>query len=175
MQGTRVKIPGLRRSHMVWGSCVPQLLSPRSRGHELRPLKAACPRAMSMRACQVASVVSDSLWPHELQPVVPLSVGFFRQEYWSRSPGPSPGDLPNPGIEPVSLISPALAGGLFTTSMTWEAQRRGRFLANFGLTYISTVDLHRVAQSCLLCATYNNKYYLWLKTTPKGMCCHNLE
>ena len=42
----------------------------------------------------------------------PLSMGFPRQEYWSRLPFPSPGDPPNPGIEPAS---PALAGGLFTT------------------------------------------------------------
>ena len=34
---------------------------------------------------------------------------------------PPPGDLPNPGIEPASLMSPALAGGFFTTSATWEA------------------------------------------------------
>ena len=34
---------------------------------------------------------------------------------------PSPGDLPDTGIEPISLTSPALAGGLFTTSATWEA------------------------------------------------------
>ena len=36
---------------------------------------------------------------------------------------PLPGDLPNPGIEPVSLVSPALAGGLFTISAPWEAPR----------------------------------------------------
>ena len=48
--------------------------------------------------------------------------GFSRQEYWSGLPCPSPGDFPNPGIEPVSLRSPALAGGFFTTSATWEAQ-----------------------------------------------------
>ena len=51
----------------------------------------------------------------------PLSMGFSRQEYWSGLPCPPPGDLPNPGIEPVSLMSPALAGGFFTTSATWEA------------------------------------------------------
>ena len=50
-----------------------------------------------------------------------LSMGFSRQEYWSGLPCPSPGDLPNPGIEPVPLMSPALAGGFFTTSDTWEA------------------------------------------------------
>ena len=35
----------------------------------------------------------------------------------------SPGDLPNPGIEPVTLKSPTLAGGFFTTSATWEASK----------------------------------------------------
>ena len=46
---------------------------------------------------------------------VPLSVGFPRQEYWSELPFPSPGDLPNPGIEPVS---PALVGRFFTTELS---------------------------------------------------------
>ena len=52
---------------------------------------------------------------------VPLSMGFSRQEYWSGLPRPPPGDLPNPGIEPMSLRSPALAGGFFTTNTTWKA------------------------------------------------------
>ena len=51
----------------------------------------------------------------------PLSMGFSRQEYWSGFPFPSPGDLPEPGIEPMSLTSPALAGGFFTSSAAWEA------------------------------------------------------
>ena len=41
----------------------------------------------------------------------PQSMGFSRQEYWSGLPFPSPGDLPNPGIGPTSLMSPELAGG----------------------------------------------------------------
>ena len=45
----------------------------------------------------------------------PLSMGSFRQEYWSKLPFPSPGDLPKPGIKPTSLVSPALAGIFFTT------------------------------------------------------------
>ena len=48
----------------------------------------------------------------------PLSMGFSREEYWSGLPFLSPGDLPDPGIEPTSLASPALAGGFFTTA-TW--------------------------------------------------------
>ena len=51
----------------------------------------------------------------------PLSMGFSRQEYWSGVPFPSLGDFLDPGIEPTSLISPALGGGFFTTSATWEA------------------------------------------------------
>ena len=44
-------------------------------------------------------------------------MGFSRQEYWSRLPIPSPGDLPGPVIKPVSLTSPALAGGFLTTML----------------------------------------------------------
>ena len=51
----------------------------------------------------------------------PLSMGFSRQEYWSRLPSSPPGDLPNPGIKLESLSSPALADRFFTTSTTWEA------------------------------------------------------
>ena len=48
----------------------------------------------------------------------PLSMRFSREEYWSRLPFPSPGDLPNPGIESTTLLSPALTGGVFTTNAT---------------------------------------------------------
>ena len=51
----------------------------------------------------------------------PLSMGFSRQEYQSGLPFLSPRDHPYPGIEPTSLTSPALAGRLFTTHITWEA------------------------------------------------------
>ena len=52
----------------------------------------------------------------------PLSMEFFRQEYWSGVSFPTPGDLPDPGTEPASLTSPFLAGRLFITSDIWEAQ-----------------------------------------------------
>ena len=60
-----------------------------------------------------------TLWTIAHQP--PLSMGFFRQEYWSGLPFPSSEDLPNPGIEAASLLSPALSGRFFTTSATWKA------------------------------------------------------
>ena len=50
-------------------------------------------------------------------------MGFSRQEYWSGLPGPPPGDLPDAGTETQSLMSPALAGGFFTISATWEVHK----------------------------------------------------
>ena len=51
----------------------------------------------------------------------PLSMGFSRQEHWSGLPCPPRGDLPDPGIKPLSLMYPAQAGQFFTTSTTWGA------------------------------------------------------
>ena len=60
--------------------------------------------------------MSDSfVTPWTVTHQAPLSMGFPRQEYWSGLPFTSPGDLPDPGIKPESLTSPALAGGFFTT------------------------------------------------------------
>ena len=49
-----------------------------------------------------------------------MSMAFSKQEYWSGLSCPLRGDLPDPGIEPMSLISPTLEGRFFTTSTTWE-------------------------------------------------------
>ena len=56
--------------------------------------------------------------PWTVAPQTPLSMEFSRQEYWSRLPFSTPGDLSNPGIEHTFLASPALVGRLFTTSTT---------------------------------------------------------
>ena len=61
-----------------------------------------------------------TLWTIACQ--APLFMEFFRQEYWDKLPFPPPRDLPDPGIELVSLVSPALADGFMTTSATWEDQ-----------------------------------------------------
>ena len=50
-----------------------------------------------------------------------LTMGFSRQEYWSGLPCPPLGHLPNPGIEFMSLLSPALADRFFIICITWEA------------------------------------------------------
>ena len=49
----------------------------------------------------------------------PLSIGFSSQKYWSGLPRPSPGDLPDLGIQPISFVSPAMTDGFF--SANWEA------------------------------------------------------
>ena len=61
-----------------------------------------------------------TLWTVHRQ--APLSMGFSRQGHWGGLSHLSPGHLPDPGIKPVSLMSPALAGGFFTTSKTWGGQ-----------------------------------------------------
>ena len=60
-----------------------------------------------------------TLWTVARQ--APLSMGFSRQGYCSGWPCPTAGELPNPGTAPTSLMSPALSGGFFTTSTSWEA------------------------------------------------------
>ena len=72
-----------------------------------------------MLSCFSHVQVFVTLWTVAHQ--VPLSMGFSRQEYWSRLLCPPSRDLPDPRIESMFLISPALAGGFFTTSATWEA------------------------------------------------------
>ena len=63
----------------------------------------------------VCSIGSNSLPSHGLQPARLLPMEFSRQEYWRALPFLPPRDLPDPGIEPNSLVSPALARGFSTT------------------------------------------------------------
>ena len=68
-----------------------------------------CSCAQSLSCVQLFAI----LWTVACQ--APLSMRFSRQEYWSELPCPPPGDLPDPGIETVSPVSPALAGRFLTT------------------------------------------------------------
>ena len=76
--------------------------------------EATCFEQLSPCVCALSrSVVSDSLQPHELSTARLLCLWNFPwQKYWSGLPFPTPGDLPNPGIEPVSLVSSALVDSL---------------------------------------------------------------
>ena len=91
----------------------------------LWPFLLICDQDDPMCVCAVLSCFSwvqffVILWTVAHQ--APLSEGFSRQEYWSGLPCPPPWDLPNPGIELTSLMSPALADGFLATSATWESQ-----------------------------------------------------
>ena len=81
--------------------------------------------ALSLRVCMLSCFsgvwLFAILWTVAHQP--PLSIGFSRQEYWSGLPFPSPGDLSELEIELASPVSPALAGGFFTTEQTGKPQK----------------------------------------------------
>ena len=87
------------------------------RGPDLRAKDAS---SALVHACSVASVCPALCDPMDCRRPDSSIMGFSRQEYWSGLPCPPPGDLPDPGIEPASLMSPALAGRFFTTSVTGE-------------------------------------------------------
>ena len=71
-------------------------------------------------------MLSCSDVPNFVQPLwtvarrAPLSMGFSRQGYWSGLPFPPPGDLPHPGIKPLSPAPSVLAGGFFITAQPWQ-------------------------------------------------------
>ena len=76
-----------------------------------------------------------------------LSTEFSRQEYWSGWPFPSPGDLPDSGIEPVALESPALAGRFFTTEPPGKPEPL--------LTEIFKRQIHHLLLSSLIMVYFN--------------------
>ena len=85
-----------------WGSIPGQ----RTRSHILQP-RVVCVCVCGVLSCFCCVQLFATLWT--------------RQQYWSGEPVSPPGYLPDPGIEPASLTSPALALGFFTTRTTWEA------------------------------------------------------
>ena len=71
-------------------------------------------RCMYAQSCPIC----ETPWTVACQ--TPLSMGFPRQEYWSGLQFSSPGDLPDPGLKPISPATPIFAGRFFSTSTTWE-------------------------------------------------------
>ena len=105
-----------------WNPC----LQPSCKGHQDRRTtydhsgQSGQPPAKSYKVMCACSVISVTPWTVARQ--APLSMAPSTQEYWSGLPRPPPGIFPTQGLNPVSLTSPALAGGFFTTSTTWEVQ-----------------------------------------------------
>ena len=73
--------------------------------------------AVAAKSFQSCPTLCD---PTDCSPPGSMTMGFSRQEYCNGLPCPPPGDLPNPGTEPMSLTSPVLAGGFFTTRAICE-------------------------------------------------------
>ena len=78
----------------------------------------------------------------------PLPMGFSRQESWSELPCPPPGDLPHPGMEPESLVSPALAGRFFTTASPGRPSRLHIYVQIYDIG-LSPADLLHFIYWCL--------------------------
>ena len=102
-------------SLLRWGKNYIRVLLSHKQQVATGPFGLLCTCFKSLLSC----LILYDLTGYSFQP--PWSMGFSRQEYWSGLPCPPPGDLPDPGIEPVSITSPALAGRLFTTSTNREA------------------------------------------------------
>ena len=88
-------------------------------------------------------------WTVALQ--APLSMEFSRREYWSGLPFPSPGDLPDPGIKPTSLVSPALADRFFTTVLPGRIMT---FIRNQGTVYECHVETRLTFDGSFYAATW---------------------
>ena len=102
------------------------------------------------KSLQLCPAVWTSWTQASLSYQASLSVGFSRQECWSGLPCPPLGDLPDPGIEPVSLTSPALAGRFFTTSATWEAPLIFSFIWLGGYTWLNLMNSSVAQELCIL-------------------------
>ena len=122
-------------------------------------------------------MLTHSVWffaaPWTVAHQAPLSVGFPRQEYWNGVPLPPPRDLRDPGIEPMSLLSPALTDGFFTTLSHLASHLNVLHLTIFAYIYLppnshyfffpyflciflsGLYHMHRFAQAI-------NKYYRYL-------------
>ena len=105
----------------------------------------------------------------------PLSMGFPRQEYWSGLLFPSAGDLPDPGIEPMTLRSPALASRFFTTGTTWVLSffflksEEWLHFSHLNISVPTVTDSHRYS-GCLWLWGWMEKHILvaeWKNTSQK--------
>ena len=108
-----------------------------------------CQPSVSLKCAYFVILVAKlclTLWLLLVARQAPQSMGFPRQEYWNGLPFSSPRDLPDPRIEPTSLVSPALAGEFFTTSVIRESES------------------HSVVSDCLmkLLQFITSIYWMWL-------------
>jgi len=88
-------------------------------------------------------------------------MGFSRQEYWSGLPFPPPGDLPNPGIEPESLVSAALAHRFFTATATWETHIKKNYWLNIFYMQLFSSLKEKIKHFKQICTAVNTLTVCW--------------
>ena len=93
------------------------------------------------------SPVQHFATPWAITHQAPVSMGFSRQEYWSGQPFPSLGDLPNPGVEPGSLVLP---GGFFTVWVTRHMRKPGQNQKSYLASSQLTPDSEAINAYCCL-------------------------
>ena len=103
------------------------------------------------------------LWTIACQ--APQSMGLSRQEYWSRLPCPLPRDLPDPGLELMSLISSALASEFFSTSTAWKVSVYFRHIV-----VSNSLWPHRLQHTRLPCPSPTPRPYS--NSCPSSPWCH---
>ena len=100
----------------------------------------------------------------------PLSMGFSKQEYRSGSPCPPPGDLPDLGTEPMSLMSLALAGEFFITSTTWETHTHYISVQSSSSVVSNSLQPHELQHTRPPCASPTPRVYS--NSSPLVQWCH---
>ena len=128
----------------------------------------------------VFSCVQLFLVPWIIVCQAPMSMDFTRQEYWSVLPFCTRRDLPNPGIEPASLMSPALKGRFFTNDATWEAQLSKTWINySFPLLYfqlLPLMTLHFQLTLIFMCFLYSELTVFpsyWSPVSFSSVCQHS--
>ena len=137
----------------------------------LMELQNLLPPGSSLVVCMLSCwVASHSLRPNGLVHRAPLSMELSRQEYWSGLPFPTPGAVPDPGIEPLSPSSPVVAGEFFTTAPPGKASLLS-LPANYQLM-VSTTSTSAASTSPLskmnisrLLHTKNSTYFIFIVLT----------
>ena len=104
-------------------------------------------------ACSVAQACLTLCSPMDCSQPAPLSVGFSRHEEWSALPFPTPGNLPDPEIEPMSPASPALAGRVFTTVLPGKHYYYWALISKPCFKYLNIYYINN---------THINIYYLYI-------------
>ena len=127
-----------------------------SPAHVLAPAQTVCVHAFS--------VISDSfLTPWTIVCQAPVSMGFPRKEYWSGSPFPPPGCLPNSGTEPTSLVSSAVAGRFLPLShlYRWCEVCRGWHSAEDSFKYRQSLGSFQWSMAPALSLGRESPLHLW--------------